>query len=165
MSCSAPLGTAAADWLAHGLTLTRQPERARACFVDAAIADPLSHEPPMQLGRALLAAGAPLAQVASHLERAALLAAKETNHSAAASLHSMLGDAQASVGDLVAAAGSYGQALARSPASCAVSAALAQVQVELGQLVAAAAVLRAALAEDHACVLAHQVPLVPFEPP
>ena len=63
----APLGISAAEWVAHGLA---RPDRALACFADAAAADPLSHEPPMRMAHHLLELQKPLAEVAPHLERA-----------------------------------------------------------------------------------------------
>ena len=108
----------------------------------------------MQLGLALLRLKA--ADAEQHVLRASRQAVREFNTTMAVTLHSALGDARAVERNWLAATDSYRQALALAPAACGVSAALADVLVVTGLIADAVTTLRAALAEDHACVQAHQ---------
>ena len=60
MSCSAPPGTSAAEWvaLASHLQQSGSWSRAAVCLEDAALADPLAHEPVLQRGLLSLAEAA-----------------------------------------------------------------------------------------------------------
>ena len=98
MACGASAGTAASEWLRRGESLlARRPEQARACFSDAALADPLSYRPVEQLGLAQLdqQANVPLSTAAATLRRAAHLALRQGNQSAAAAVHRAVGEAHA----------------------------------------------------------------------
>lgn len=158
-TCDAKPGTSAAEWFHRGLSLLPgSKEQAARCFLDAALADPLWHEPPLQLG-ALRAASPPYLTplINRTLNRAARLALREDNQSAAMQAHRTLGDAAANSGDWRTAADAYLGALQLSPTDCSLSGAAAHAQAREGDELRAVELLRAALAEDHACVLAHHM--------
>ena len=159
MACGAEAGTAASEWLRRGESLlAKRPEQARACFSDAALADPLSYRPLEQLGLAQLnqQANVPLSTAAATLRRAALLALRQGNQSAAAAVHRAVGEAHARRQDWAPASTAFGKAFKLAPTDCVRRARLAQARAAQGQHKRAVAALRAALAEDHACLTAHQ---------
>ena len=160
-ACRAPPGSSAAEWVEFGRAHLASPSslaRAAACFSDATLADPTSHQPALYAALALLQDGTRhdrVSQAAPLLRRAAALAQREGNHTGAVSSLRTLGAALAEVGDLAGASSAYESGLSIDPADCVLSASLANAHAARGAAAAAAAALRAALAEDHACVLAH----------
>ena len=159
MACGASAGTSASEWLRRGESLlAKRPEQARACFSDSALADPLSYRPLEQLGLAQLdqQANVPLSTAAATLRRAAHLALRQGNRSAAAAVHRAVGEAHARRQDWAPASTAFGKAFKLAPTDCVLSAHLAQARAAQGQHKRAVAALRAALAEDHACLTAHQ---------
>ena len=158
-SCGASAGTAASEWLRRGESLlAKRPEQARACFSDAALADPLSYRAVEQLGLAQLDqhANVPLSTAAATLRRAAHLALRQGNQTAAAAVHRAVGEAHARRQDWAPASTAFAKAFKLAPTDCVLSAHLAQARAAQGQHKRAVAALRAALAEDHACLTAHQ---------
>ena len=155
--CNAPPASTAAAWLQLGLELQHEaPERARACFADAARADPHAHAPPLHYGLLTLQVQPyATAEVAVQLHAAARLGLAEANVSAVATALRGLGVAHENAGEWKVAAASYEDALSLVPRDCAASAGLANVRSAIGEYVEAVDVLRAALAEDHACPPAH----------
>ncbi len=155
--CGAPHASTAAAWLQLGLDVQNgSPERARACFTDAARADPHAHAPPLHLGLlAMQAEPLAIAKATMHLRTAARLALAEHNVSAVAAALRGLGVAHETVGEWESAAAVYEDALSLVPRDCAASAGLANMRSAVGEHAKAAEVLRAALAEDHACPPAH----------
>ena len=157
-SCAAPAGLSAADWLRRGESLLgKRPAQARACFADAALADPLSFRAAEALGLAQLKpqSKVPLVEAAATLRRAARLALRDGNRSAAAAAHRSVGEASAERREWALAADAYDEAFKLAPTDCVLSAHLAQARSAIGQHQQAVAALRAALAEDHACLTAH----------
>ena len=158
-SCGASAGTAASEWLRRGESLlAKRPEQARACFSDAALADQLSYRAVEQLGLAQLDqhANVPLSTAAATLRRAAHLALRQGNQTAAAAVHRAVGEAHARRQDWAPASTAFAKAFKLAPTDCVLSAHLAQARAAQGQHKRAVAALRAALAEDHACLTAHQ---------
>ena len=161
--CDAPAGTSAASWLSRGIELLpTRPEQAYACFSDAAAADPLSHEAPLQLGLAGLSqlyrddGSIDSAEVEDNLFRAARLALRhDRNTSSAMKALRSIGEVRSNAADWAGAEEAYALGLAVDATDCVMSANLAHAQAARGRIEAAASTLRAALAEDHACVLAH----------
>ena len=127
------------------------------------LADPLSHEPALEHGLLALddyAAGrAPIKPAIPLLHRAARLALNEANSTGAFVAFRALGDAHDAASSFDTAATAYSRALALAPNTpegfCLTSAKLADARWNGGSPAAAAAALRAALAMDHACPLAH----------
>ena len=158
-ACGAQPGTSAAEWFQRGLSLVGSSrEQAASCFTDAALADPLWHEPPLQLG--LLRASSPpylTPLINRTLHRAARLALREKNTSAALTAHRTLGDAAYNSENWHVAAGAYVRALQLSPADCLLSFKAAYAQARDGDDQRAIGLLRAGLAEDHACVSVHHL--------
>jgi tetratricopeptide (TPR) repeat protein len=160
MACGAVAGSAPADWAALAAThRTDSPQRAAACFADATLADPLALEPALARGLLALEDGAarraPAEAAVPLLRRAARLALHHGNASGAAIALRALGDAHTMRATWKDAAAAFGHALSLEPADCLTSAKLADARWNGGELRAAATALRAALAEDHACPLAH----------
>ena len=91
----------------------------------------------------------------SKLGRAARLAVHSSNTTAAAATLRALGDTHKTSGSSGGAASAYAAALSIEPDDCVTSAKLADVHSSRGDATASVAALRAALAEDHACPLAH----------
>ena len=165
MECGAPAGTTAASWLSLGERLQHtDPNRAKACFQDALRADPTAYAPPLALGRLQLSAASrssrtpaspDASSAGSLLRKAAALAHHEANATAAAAALTLLAEAYSSASQYADAATMYAHALSQTPSDCVLSANLANMRSMEGNGYAAAAALRAALSEDHACVLAH----------
>ena len=154
-SCAAPAGTSPEDWVRLGVRFQdRSPERAVRCFIDAALADPLSHEPKLQLGLSHYANGL-WEEAAMHLDDAGRLAEIELNSSAASAAFRALGNTRLSTGHWNSAGAAFRKVLKLFPGDCLASAGLANALSATDAYVDAAITLRAALAEDHACPLAH----------
>ena len=155
-ACDAPPATSPSEWVQLGAG-AESLSRAAACYHDALRADPTSHAAALAAG--LLAArqraGRGRADAPGLLRRAASLALRQSNATAAVEALRGLGELHMRSGRWDDADSAFSRALAFEPLDCAASANLASARASSGRPEAAVNALRAALAEDHACVLAH----------